>query len=707
MSGLVFQWPGLLALLVLVVPLGYLLAYARGRRAALIAAMGGGLSTHRRLRDYLRLAALTLLLLALARPGYAPQKHAVSRTGRDVVFALDVSQSMLAEDVAPSRLAVAKQAVRDALKTFSHERVGLVVYAGSATILCPLTYDYDFVRYMLEQTHTRSVDFGGTTVQSAVEKVVDQVFVGERAGVQDLVILTDGGDHGSQMPRVAELLAEGGVDLLLVGIGNPDAGATIPLVDAAGVRTLLRSKDALVYTQLEDASLRDLAAQSADAVYVPVGMRAFDLGQLYADYVDGREVSVFEGHEGVVVYQEAALFCIIPALLLLLLSECWGSHRRALGRAAVLAAVLCGMPDAEGVGPPPSTQFAEGVTLYRAGSFAEAEAVFSELESSSAASTLVAAELAALQLNRGLCLVELSKAESGTSASLALSYAQQAQSAFLAAKRYAPQLARSGMRVESTAAWVASLRAQIAEDEQVKDAQQATIEELLERLQALLEAQQNLRQQVADSDVNRRRPRRRRNAPPPAPIVAPADASTNAPRFVALQAALKPDAESIYTAMQQLDVQMRPPAIEGLPPIDSLLAEPVELMAKVPVAMAQAGPLLANWSSWPAARGQQGVAEQLIEEILNLLGNNGADESEGDEWSEMEDGDEYDYADEMSDSTMSSLPMEGDFSAGGEMQALPLPNYSVEDILLEEQGNLQFRQQQRASANAAKVEKDY
>jgi hypothetical protein len=593
------------------------------------------------------------------------------------------------------------------LKTFSHERVGLVVYAGSATILCPLTYDYDFVRYMLEQTHTRSVDFGGTTVQSAVEKVVDQVFVAERAGVQDLVILTDGGDHGSQMPRVAELLAEGGVDLLLVGVGNPDVGATIPLVDAEGVRSLLRSKDTIVYTQLEDASLRDLAAQSPDAVYVPVGVRAFDLGQIYANYVDGREVSVFEGHEGVVVYQEAALFCIIPALLLLLLSECWGTHRRALGRAAVLAAVLCGMPDAEGVGPPPSTQFAEALTLYRAGSFAEAEAVFSELESSTAPSTLDAAELAALQLNRGLCLVELSKAESDTSASLALSYAQQAQSAFLAAKRYAPQLARSGIRLESTAVWVASLRAQIEEDEQVKDAQQATIEELLERLQALLDAQQGLRQQVADSDVNRRRPRRRRNAPPPAPIVAPVDASANAPLFVAQQAALKPDAESIHTEMQQLDVQMRPPAVNGLPPIESLLAEPLKLMAKVPVTMTQAGPLLANWSTWPAARGQQGVAEQLIEEILNLLGNSASDDSEGEDFTEMEDADEYDYTDEMSDSMMSSLPMEGDFSAGGEMQALPLPNYSVEDILMEEQGSLQFRQQQRASANAAKVEKDY
>ena len=270
--------------------------------------MGGGLSTHRQLRDTLRVSAFVLLVFALARPGYAPEKLSISRTGRDVVFALDVSQSMLAEDVAPSRLEVAKQAVRDALVTFSNERVSLVVYAGSATILCPLTYDYDFVRYMLDQAHTRSADFGGTTLQSAVETVVDQVFMADRAGVQDLVVITDGGDHGSQMPRVTELLEEHGVDLLLLGIGNSKEGSPIPIEDAEGVRTLLRSEESIIYTQLDDATLRDLAAQSMDAEYVPVGTKIFNLGQIYFEYVTGRDVSASVEGDGVVVYQEAALF---------------------------------------------------------------------------------------------------------------------------------------------------------------------------------------------------------------------------------------------------------------------------------------------------------------------------------------------------------------------------------------------------------------
>lgn len=704
MSGFVFQWTWVLFLLLLALPLWWLLAYARGQRAELIKAMGGGLSTHRRLRDALRIAAFVLLVLALARPGYDPEKLSISRTGRDVVFALDVSQSMLAEDVAPSRLEVAKQAVRDALVTFSNERVSLVVYAGSATILCPLTYDYDFVRYMLDQTHTRSVDFGGTTLQSAVEKVVDQVFMADRAGVQDLVVMTDGGDHGSKMSRVTELLEEHGVALLLLGIGNPNEGSPIPILDADGVRTLLRSEEGIIYTHLDDATLRDLAAQSADAEYVAVGNQVFDLGQIYVDYVMGRDVSASVEGDGIVVYQEGALFLVIPALLLLLLSECWGAKGLQLGQAFVVVVLLGGIQQSEAATTQLQAQFSEAAKLYADGSFTEAEVLFTEVARSGGSASMSLSDLSAVQLNRGLCLMELSRAESEASAELGLSYAQQAQLAFLAAKRYTPEMDRSGIRLETTSTWVNELQVRIAEEEAEQDEMEAQMEQLVEWLQALLEAQQGLRQKVAECDVDRRKPKRAKNAPPPPPIEQPTDAGANALIFVASEMELKVEAERIVIGMQKMDTQMRPPVIEGMPPMEGLLTEPLKLMSKVPLAMEHASGLLATWNTWPAARAEQQIAEQLIEEILSLIGNSSSDEPEGDE---MDEDGEYEYSDEMDESMMSSMPMEGDFAAGGEMQALPVPNYSAEDILMEEQGSLQFRQQQRAKANAGKVEKDY
>jgi Ca-activated chloride channel homolog len=704
MSGFVFQWSEVLFLLVLVLPLAWLLAYARGRRADLIVALGGGLSTHRRLRDYLRLIAFILLVLALARPGYAPKKHTVSQTGRDVVFALDVSQSMLAEDVSPSRLEVSKQAVRDALKTFSNERVGLVVYAGSATIMCPLTYDYDFVRYMLEQVYTRSADFGGTMVQSAVEKVVDQVLMKDRGGVQDLVILTDGGDHGSQIPRVAELLSEFEVDLLLVGVGSPDESSPIPVVNQEGVRTLLRSAEGLVYTRLDDTSLRDLATQTAAAVYVSVGVQPFDLGQIYTEYVVGREVSASAGGEGIIIYQEAALFFLIPALVFLLLSEFWGSRGLQLGQIVMFAGALLCVPEMDAAENGP---FEEASQLYRTAAFAEAEALFSEAIVSGSVETLSLGDLAAMQLNRGLCLMALSEAESEASAEMGLSYAQQAQLAFLAAKRYAPQLKRSGLRLESTATWLAQLQQRIEAEAESKEKLEAEMQNLVELLQAHLDAQTTLRDAVVDNDVDRQLSKREKNTPPPPPIVAPDNAGENAPIFSVAQGQLKVAAEMILVAMQGLDKQMVPPTVEGVPPMESLLAEPLKLMATVPPTQQVAVDFLMSWNTWPPARAAQQNAMSTIEAILAMLSSNSSDESDSDESEDMDYGEDYEYSDEMDEGMMSSMPMDGDFAAGGEMQALPLPNYSAEDILMEEQGSLQFRQQQRASANASKVEKDY
>ena len=707
MSGFVFQWVEALLFLLLAIPLAWLLRLARRRRTELIEVMGGGMATHRRLRDLLRVSAFVLLVLALARPGYAPRQESLSQTGRDVVFALDVSQSMLAVDVAPSRLETAKQAIRDALRTFKNERVGLVVYAGSATILCPLTYDYDFVRYMLEQAHTRSADFGGTTVQSAVEKIVGQVFVSGREGVQDLIILTDGGDNGSQVPVVAEQLMKDEVDLLLLGIGDPDTGSPIPVVDSEGVTTYLRSQDTVVYTQLEDASLRDLATLVPGAEYIPVGVRPFDLGQIYADYVVGRDVSAPVGDTGILVYQEAALFFIFPALLLLVLSECWGANGLQLGRAMMCFFVMGSLPEVDAMDICAHNELATASQLYAQAEYSEAALMFADLAGGAKSSALTPSEIATVRFNQGLSLIKLSEAESDASAISSLNYARQAQAAFLAASRASSQMQRAALRLEATDRWMADLQQRIDEEAEADEALEAELQVLVERLQALLEAQQKLRQSVNDLDVDRRRPKRPRGSPPPEPIVPPEDAATNAPIFVSKQQLLKKDSLSIEVTMKGLDAKLAPSPMENSPAPNSLLAEPLKLMTEVLLSMQMALERLSAWESWPAARSEQQVAEQTIEAILALLSNSSSDESEGDEYDEMYEDEDYEYSDEMTEDMSSSMSMEGDFAAVSDMQSLPLPNYSAEDILMEEQGNLQFRQQQRAAANAAKVEKDY
>ena len=703
MREFAFQWPGLLALLLLTAPLAWLLAHARRRRLQLITAMGGGLPTHRRLRDVLRLSAFVFMVLSIARPGYSPRPESVSRSGRDVVFALDVSQSMLAEDAPPSRLEVAKQGIRDALNGFRNERVGLIVYAGSASILCPLTYDYDFLRYMLDQANPRTVDFGGTALQSAVEKAVDQVFMEGRSGVQDLVVLTDGGDHGSKIQKMVDLLTEKQVDVLLVGLGNPDMGAPIRLKDEGGNTSLLMENGSPVYTKLDDAALRELVAKGPRIEYLPVEVDPFNLGQLYAEYAKDRQVDAADSEAGILVYKEAAVFFLIPALILLLLSECWGARGLQLGHVAALVLMFTPIPRAGAAEISFVASFQAAVNTLEQEKFEEAAGLFSDIYQHASERSASPADLAAVELNRGLCLLKLSGAQDSPSAALA--YAEMARLAFLSAKRCAPGLQRAGIRIETTTALVSDLEAQVAKQKQQEDELNAQIAALIERLTALLKSQQDLRAEVSDKDV-KRQPARRGNNPPP-PVVAPENAALVSEKFSLSQTGLLEEAGAIESTMRDLHAKLQA-KLKDMPAMDTIMTEPLSLMETAREAQSQAVEILKQWNTWPAARAMQQNAERAIERILERLSNNSSQQSdEGEDGEEMDEDYEGEEMDESEESMASSEATQGDLAAGSEMQQLPVPNYSADDILMEEQGSLQFRQQKRASANAAKVEKDY
>ena len=561
MSSFTFQWPSALLLICLLIPISWLLRRARKQRKVILRSLGAERRTHRVLKDGLRLVAWALIALAVARPGYAPYYEATSQTGRDVVFALDVSQSMLARDVSPNRLEVAKQGIRDALDQFSNERVALIVYAGTASILCPLTYDYDFARYMLEQANPRTVDFGGT-LQSAVEKAVDQIFDPERNGVQDLLILTDGGDHGSQMERVETLLAESNTGLLVVGLGDPNNGSPILLPQEDGSLQTLEIDQQPVLTKLEDALLRNLSASYPNAEYIAAETKPFHLGQIYNDYVADKSTLTGNADSGKLIYQDAAIFFLIPGLICLLLAERW-SARKLGSSAIVLSLFFCGFPQvsvrAETVLHALETDFDKATELIEGETYDEALETLNSIIEQSASGQLSAEQMAASLFNRGLCLIELSVQQAEQSPAGALELAQKARLAFLKSKAYKQDFERAGLRIELSSRWI-------------------------QELKGLIEEEGN---QASD------------------------DSSPQS-----------------------------------------------------------------------------------------------SEDAENESLDDYEDMYEDDYS-EMSESMPDSSYSEGDLAAGSSMQSLPAPNYTIEDILLEEKGNLQFRQQKRANANAAKVEKDY
>ena len=232
--------PWMLLLLPVVALAGWLMLRARRLQCEAACRLQGVVPENRPARlgrgDWLVLAALACTVLALARPQWNPRPYDVERRGRDLVIALDVSRSMLAADVFPSRLEAARIAIHEALPALTGQRIALITFAGSASVRVPLTLDHGFVRYMLERADPSDVDVGSTSLQAAFEMAVDKVLTDAAGGRRDLVVFTDGEDHLSNIEKTAELLAECGARVLIIGLGDPIQGARVP--DAVGCRPM-------------------------------------------------------------------------------------------------------------------------------------------------------------------------------------------------------------------------------------------------------------------------------------------------------------------------------------------------------------------------------------------------------------------------------------------------------------------------------------
>ncbi len=224
---------------------------------------------------------LACVILAVARPQSDPQEIEVETQGRDVVFLVDVSRSMLANDVAPNRLERSKLWINDLVDQLGGDRVGLVAYAGSSSVVCPLTSDRMFFRLALEELSPSSVLVGGTNIGDAIRRTTELVFPESgdefNAGFRDLILISDGEDQESLPIEAARHASERGVRIITIGIGS-DKGAMI-----AADRDNPRSNP--VRSRLESQTLRDIARSTPGGVYLEVGTGTMDLAQIYTDLI--------------------------------------------------------------------------------------------------------------------------------------------------------------------------------------------------------------------------------------------------------------------------------------------------------------------------------------------------------------------------------------------------------------------------------------
>lgn len=239
----------------------------------------------------LQVLAVAGLIIALAGPQFGEQIEVVVPQGRDLYILLDVSRSMLATDVVPSRLDRAKADIASLVNSLNGERVGLIAFAGQAVVKCPLTVDYDYFRSTLASIDVNSAPRGGTAIGDAVRKAL-QVFSANAQRHQAILLITDGDDHSSAPLEAADLAAERNVEIFAVGLGDAAQGARIP--EKKDSSQFMEHEGEQVWSKLDGSLLEKMATRTSGA-YIPVGTKSYDLKGIYVNYLSEKESASDEG----------------------------------------------------------------------------------------------------------------------------------------------------------------------------------------------------------------------------------------------------------------------------------------------------------------------------------------------------------------------------------------------------------------------------
>ncbi len=255
--------------------------------------------------------ALCFLVIALAQPHFRKKETLVERRGIDVIIALDVSNSMLAKDIAPNRLEKAKLELADLIDKLKGNRIGVIAFAGEAVIQCPLTLDYAAVKMFLSTATPNLVTFQGTDIGRAVSAAT-QAFQDKSNDSKVLILLTDGEDHNAETMPAVKKAKDSGVRIFTIGIGTPD-GATLPDESGQGYKRDRAGK--VVLTKLDETILQRIARETGGTYYRSVK------GNLEADRIQ-KAVSAIATKglksDWAVQYEENYRFFLMFAFFLLL-----------------------------------------------------------------------------------------------------------------------------------------------------------------------------------------------------------------------------------------------------------------------------------------------------------------------------------------------------------------------------------------------------
>ena len=266
--------------------------------------------------------ALSFMIIGWANPQWGTKKEKVKRKSVDVFIALDISQSMLAEDISPNRLERAKKFSQNLINELKGERIGIIIFAGNAYLQMPLTTDYAAAELFVRSANTQQAPTQGTAISEAID-LAERSFEQDNKHHKALIIITDGENHDQDAIDRSREANENGLLIFTVGVGTPE-GAYIPTV-YAGQRGIKRDKSGNpIRSQLNEAMLNNLAKEGDGAYYNLVeGDKVVSALQERIDKVEKRELEQRSFNE----YESYFQYFLATGLFLMLL-EFFVSYRK-------------------------------------------------------------------------------------------------------------------------------------------------------------------------------------------------------------------------------------------------------------------------------------------------------------------------------------------------------------------------------------------
>lgn len=323
-----FAKPTFLYFLALIPLFALFLVWANNRRKAdlsrlgdrtLIDRLSAGINWQgRRWRSVLWLVALALIIIALARPQWGSEVQTINQEGLQVMVALDVSQSMLAEDIKPNRLERAKLEISDLMDRLNGDEIGLVLFSGASFIQFPLTSDYNTARMYLDGANPSVISRPGTAIGDAIRTAVSG-FDESLDSQKVLVVISDGEDRETDPLAAAQEAANQGILIYTIGFGTPE-GEPVPETDAFGNVTGYKrnAQGEVVISKLDESALQEVA-QIGGGQYFRAGANASELDNLLNE-LDALQRAQLETRFNTRMIERYQGFLLV-ALLVLVIAE--------------------------------------------------------------------------------------------------------------------------------------------------------------------------------------------------------------------------------------------------------------------------------------------------------------------------------------------------------------------------------------------------